>query len=283
MSENSVINLGDLSKPATVLIEKISDAVGGVFKPRQIRRVAQAEAEAEKIKAISKIEISQLEQRALRRFLTEEASKQANIEEITRKALPQVISTAEPQNIEKDWITNFFDKSKLISDEIMQDLWAQILASEANIPGTYSKRTINLLASLDKEDAILFSKLCNFAWIIDNEATPLIFDFANKIYSENGISFDALNHLNSIGLISFEGLAGYKRTGFKKNHTITYMDKTIILEFQKDSDNDLNIGHILLTSVGEELTTVCEKQEVAGIVEYVLSEWSKRGINASIS
>jgi len=31
--ESSLINLGELSKPATVMIEKISDAVGGVFKP----------------------------------------------------------------------------------------------------------------------------------------------------------------------------------------------------------------------------------------------------------
>ena len=41
---NSIINLGGLSKPATVLIEKISDAVGGVFKPYQIKRIAKAEA-----------------------------------------------------------------------------------------------------------------------------------------------------------------------------------------------------------------------------------------------
>ena len=31
--ESSLINLGDLSKPATVLVEKISDAIGGIFKP----------------------------------------------------------------------------------------------------------------------------------------------------------------------------------------------------------------------------------------------------------
>jgi hypothetical protein len=37
----SLINLGEISKPATVLIEKIADAIGGVFKPYQIRRVAQ--------------------------------------------------------------------------------------------------------------------------------------------------------------------------------------------------------------------------------------------------
>ncbi len=36
MTDNPLAKLGDLTKPATVLIEKISDAVGGVFKPYQI-------------------------------------------------------------------------------------------------------------------------------------------------------------------------------------------------------------------------------------------------------
>jgi hypothetical protein len=39
---SSLINLGDLAKPASVLIEKISDAIGGGFKPWQTRRVAKA-------------------------------------------------------------------------------------------------------------------------------------------------------------------------------------------------------------------------------------------------
>ena len=47
--ESSLINLGELSKPATVLIEKISEAVGGTFKPYQIVRVAKAEAQADRI------------------------------------------------------------------------------------------------------------------------------------------------------------------------------------------------------------------------------------------
>ena len=43
MSNNPLINIDELSKPATVLIEKISDAVGGIFEPSQIVRVAKAE------------------------------------------------------------------------------------------------------------------------------------------------------------------------------------------------------------------------------------------------
>lgn len=56
----SIINFGDLSKPANTLINKISDAIGGIFKPQQIRRVAQAEAEAEKIRAVGRIEVNEL-------------------------------------------------------------------------------------------------------------------------------------------------------------------------------------------------------------------------------
>jgi hypothetical protein len=73
----SLINLGELSKPATVLIEKISDAIGGIFRPYQIRRVAQAETEAEKIQAVSQIEITALQQRALSRFLIERSEQTA--------------------------------------------------------------------------------------------------------------------------------------------------------------------------------------------------------------
>lgn len=158
-NSNSLINIGELSKPAVVLIEKISDAIGGCFKPYQIRRIAQAEAEAEKIKEITKIEITELQKRALSRFILEEAKKQNNIENITRKAINNVSEDAHPQEIEDDWITNFFDKSRLISDEEMQKLWAKLLAGEANSPGKYSKRTINIMSSLERSDAQLFKSL----------------------------------------------------------------------------------------------------------------------------
>jgi Protein of unknown function (DUF2806) len=122
---NSIINLGDLSKPAVVLIEKISDAVGGLWKPTQIRRLARAEADANRTKAIADIEITELQQRALQRFVLEEAKKQENMESITAKMLPSLKEEATPANVEDDWIINFFDKCRLISDEQMQSLWAK--------------------------------------------------------------------------------------------------------------------------------------------------------------
>src|SRR2546425_574517 len=90
--------LGELSKTATMLIEKIADAIGGIARPSQIRRVARAEADAALTHAIAQIQIADLQRRALVRFVTEEARKQQNIESITSKALPDVNPEAKPEN-----------------------------------------------------------------------------------------------------------------------------------------------------------------------------------------
>jgi hypothetical protein len=75
MTDDPLAKLGDLTKPATALIEKISDAVGGIFKPYQIVRVAKAEAEASRVQAESQIQVTDLHRRAMYRFLEEEAKK----------------------------------------------------------------------------------------------------------------------------------------------------------------------------------------------------------------
>lgn len=274
---NSLINLGNLAEPAKVLIEKVSDAVGGAFKPWQIERVAKAEAKAEIIKANAQIEISELQKRALSRFFVEEASKQENIESITKKAILQLSENANPGDIEKDWLVDFFDKSRIVSDEEMQNLWSAILAGEANRPGSYSKRTLHLMASLDKKDAVLFTKLCGFVWVIGTP-TPLIFDSQNAIYTDNGINFSSLKHLDAIGLISFESLSGYVRKGFGKNVNIAYGSKITTIEFPNTEKNDLNIGHAMFTDAGLQLAQFCQGETIAGFEEYSMSEWLKNGI-----
>jgi len=223
MDENtSLINIGELSRPATVLIEKISDAVGGIFKPYQIVRVAKAEAQADRIRAEGQIEISDLQRRAFHRFLNEEASKQKNIEEITQKALPLLKEESKPNEVEDDWITHFFDRCRLISNDEMQSLWSKVLAGEANAPGTYSKRTVNFLSGLDKSDADLFTKLCSFSWLIEQEINLVVFNVRDKIYTDHGIYFEMLFHLEAIGLVQFLPANEVQREGLLPSIEASY-------------------------------------------------------------
>jgi hypothetical protein len=274
---NPLINLGDISKPATVLIGKISDAIGGYFKPYQIKRVAKAEAEAEIIKAQAEIEVTDLQRRALVRFVAEEAKKQDNIEKITQKAIPELEKSSRPQDVEDDWIANFFDMCRIVSDEEMQSLWAKVLAGEANSPGTYSKRTVNFLGSLDKTDAQLFTSLCGYCWVI-GDFVPLIFHVHQQIYNRRSINFSTLNHLDDIGLVSFNNFVGYKRLKLPKRITVFYHGIPMNVEFKKETDNDLDIGKVLLTKTGQQLAPICGSRQVFDFPDYVIEKWVNKGL-----
>jgi len=274
---SSIAHLGDLTKPATVLIEKISEAIGGIFRPYQIRRIAEAEAQASSIKAISQIEITELQRRAMYRFFSEEARKQQNIESITAKALPELAEAATPEKLEDDWITNFFDKCRLISDEEMQILWSKVLAGEASAPGRYSKRTISVLSSLDKSDAVLFTRLCSFNWVV-GEFVPIVFDAEDNIYTAAGINFVTLKHLDEIGLISFGSLTGFQRKRLPQKIIISYYGERVDISFPKQSDNCLDFGKVLLSKAGQQLAGVCGSASAPGFLEHTIGKWKSEGL-----
>ena len=271
------IELGDLaglSKPANTLVKKVSGAVGGIFQPYQIKRIAKAEAEADLIRAQSEIEITELHKRAAHRWIEEEAQRQKNIEDITRKALPELNDAANPDAMEDDWITNFFDKSRIVTDSEMQILWARVLASEANAPGKFSKRTVNFLSDLDKAEASLFSRLCGFCWNIGGPR-PLVFDAGSEIYNTSDITFDSLSHLESIGFIHFNSVGGFTLNGFPKEFVTLYFGMILLLEMPKNKNNSLDIGQVRFTRIGEELSTICASERVEGFFDYVRERWKK--------
>lgn len=273
MSNNPLLNVGDLAKPIDTLIKKISKGTGILYEPRQIRNAAEAEAEAAKIKATSEIEITDLHRRAEQRRIEEEARHQKNIEDITAKAIPDLNENANPSDMDDDWIANLFDKCRIVSDDEMQSLWARVLATEANTPGTLSKRTVNILSDFDKNDAELFTKLCGFGWMIGN-VVPLVFNNKAKIYNRHGINFNTLSHLENIGLVQFLSIGNFTRQNSTKNVVVHYYGKPLLLEMPKDT-NDLAIGQIRLTRPGDELAPICGSKPIDGFYEYVKEEWKQ--------
>lgn len=254
MPNISLVDVGKLSKPATVLVEKISNAVGILYEPRRIKQKAIAEAEASKTKALMDLEIEDIQKRALNRLVVEEIKKQENIESITEKSFSSLNEEATPENIEDDWLSNFFDKCKLISDDKMQMIWAQILAGESNSPGTFSKRTIEFMSTLDKSDAITFDNFLKYCWYL-GDYHPLIMEYKhNGIYSQNGINFSSLMHLAEIGLISFDPLNGYGKIFEIDECNIGYYGR--ILNLKNIKSKNISIGHVCLTKIGLDLAKV---------------------------
>jgi len=273
------IDAGDWAKPANTLIEKIADALGGLAGPWQIKRIAEAEAAADRIQAVAQIEITKLQRRAMTRFIAEVTKKQQNIEAITLKALPEVKAEAKPENVEDDWIANFFEKCRLISDDEMQTLWARILAGEANSPGKFSKRTVGLLASMDKSDASMFSTLCRFACTIP-PLTPIIYGYTQEIYSQHRIDFAFLTHLESIGVIrlTLDSTSYFTVDGLEQNTVVDYFGSKIPLRFAGNEkmhmQNELATGQAMFTQVGEQLAVICGAKPMDSFFEFLKERWA---------
>lgn len=94
---------------------------------------------------------------------------------------------------DEDWLEYFFDLSSRISNEAVQQIWANILLKEHLNPGEISKVMLNTLALLDSNSANCFYKLCQLSYklLIGDELRniPLI------IY-ENDIKKDLLRNEN---------------------------------------------------------------------------------------
>lgn len=271
--------LGNLSKPATILIEKISNAIGITYEPTRIKRKARANAEAYKIEECAKYDIaSELEERTIKRLIKQESIKQMNIEKIIYKIIEKLPESADTQKLDNDWIMYFFKNCDSISDDAMQTLWADLLLEETKNIGTFSKRTVNCISTMDKLDAELFTKLCQFS---AQDDLLLIYDVNDPIYSEQDIDFNSLNHLSDIGLISFDDIAGYSREGLaiSKTYHITYFSTTLKVKFSKE---DFNTGRCIFSQIGKELLTICGAKENIHFVNYLIEQFTKQDIEVSL-
>jgi hypothetical protein len=275
--------LAALNPTARALIDKVSSALGTLYEPSRIKKVAHAEAEADRIRAIGRIEVSEIEQRGLVRMVREQGRIQGNIESITAQAAENLSEDANPQAIEDDWVANFFDRCKTVSDPEMQSLWAKILAGEANQNGAFSKRTVELVSVLDKRDATLFTHLCGFVWIAkaDVPLHPLILAIDDPIYKAKGLDFSAFLHLDSLGLTQFNTLAGYNINYPAKSTVVGYRGKPYVISEQSAPSLKLQVGHCRLTRAGAELAKISGSTRVEGIEDYVIKYWSGRGVTTT--
>jgi hypothetical protein len=158
----------------------------------------------------------------------------------------------------------------------MQQLWSRVLAGEANSPGVFAKKTVNLLADLDKSDALAFTRLCGFGWRIQS-FVPLIFKIDNEIYERNGIDFNILVHLESLGFIRFENV-GFRQVDLPKNLTVYYYGRPVNITFQHDEGNSLDIGHVRLTRAGQQLASVCGSGPVEGFFDFIYERWASESL-----
>jgi len=176
-----VDDLAGFGKATEKLIGEISKGIGTLYRPRAIRKEAEAkayetkllgkasaEAEAEKVRAVGlaeaekKLVLANVDQgildRAKARLVLREVQRQQNIENISEEALKVLPTDVSPTPLSDDWRTRFFNIAEDVGDEEMQKIWGKLLAGEVTQPGSYSLRALEVLRNMSKGDAEAFQK-----------------------------------------------------------------------------------------------------------------------------
>lgn len=263
---------GSLSKSAGKIIDCIARAVGLVYQPIHVRRMARAEADAQMIETKAGIERNDLLSRATYRVGITEARRQKNIESILDKALESASANENSTPIDEDWMANFFESCKDFSDEEMRGLWGKVLAGESEAPGTYDRKTLNTLRNIDKADAILISRLAALCWGFSGQICPIVPATDDTWQKITGLHFQNYLHLQSIGIISFDNVVGYQVQGIKTPLIMEHHGKRYVLQFPS-FPYDFNATKTLLTAPGRKIVGLCQASSPPGYIERITALW----------
>jgi hypothetical protein len=252
----SLIDLKALSQPAVKLIEAVSSAIGVLYEPTQIRRKAQAEADAAIIKSKGDIELQKLALRASERITNRELRRQRNIESIVVGALEHLPPSTSQDEVDEDWISQFFEHCQDVSSSEMQALWAKLLAGEFAQPGTYSRRTLNLVKLMSKDDAVMFTAFCGYVFRGEEFLFHVRTKQSDELLKSNGISYRNLLNLQNVGLVESGEVEIYAD---KENPVaISYFQQTYLLQpIQPGGPDGRGIGTLILSKTGQELSSIC--------------------------
>lgn len=272
------ISFDGLAAVANNVLDKLSDAVGWVVNHDTPHRIATNTY----IREIQNGDYDPLTKAALISAAQKSIKEYCNQANIIGIALQSVKPTAKPNEVDNDWLSQFMDKTRLVSDKEFQILWGNILAEECNIPGSIPKSLLHIMEQMDKEQAMQFMDVAATsvytAYDGIHDFTPVIWREALDEYkSKYRITVDSLINLQSIGLIetqmgSFN--AGFSITSEIKPVIIHYFDQ----EWCMPNDiSEFDVGCVVYTKAGEALCRAVKPQKSEDFFnEYCVSRWEEK-------
>ena len=237
------------------------------------------------------------------------AMNMGKIVEKARVKMDQQSSTQEsstPLGVESGWLLNFLDKSKTVSDDEMQDLWASILAGEANCAGSYSPKTLTIVTDVDRKVATLFNTFCSLCVVyledpnaflkapsnfkIRDARVPIIkggiTDVATlkggsdrdldksaqksqSIYRKYGFDIDEFELLSEYGLIQDETLMDFSHFWYN-NEIYIPVNPSAITPPKAEDYQKITVSGFRLSFVGRELFHITKRDNPPEYLKHLI-------------
>lgn len=275
MEAKGLITLNIDGKPLEKLIQVVSDGIGTLYRPRKIRREADAQAYAIKVLegakaeagALSTLMDSDTASRIGQRLISKEIRRQENIDAVVEIAAENLQGKDVSDNpVELDWASRFFEIVQDVSKDEMKVLWAKILAKEIERPSSYSLRTLELLRNISFEEAELFSKISEFVFI--QERYSFVFTGNNEL-KKYGLHYYYLSKLREAGLLQTgEGVTRTFRSSESSVDTYKFVcgNYYLVLTIPPKSKK-IVLPILLLSQAGCELFELTEHKDNLGYLK----------------
>lgn len=260
------------------LVETLAAAGTGLFAPYQMKRIARARAQTAKIDAASRLEISEIEERARLRAASTDLRRQKNIEAISEHAACHLASEVSDDPVDADWVSRFFGACEDIGSPDMQLLWGKLLAGEVARPGSFSFRTIETVRNLQRFEADLFTRLSSFVWMHEEYQRPVLVVPLGpaKQHIESSVSYEGLISLAVAGLLYEESGSRVFLISKQPAIRLRYFEDPTTCVGGVPSEG-LQLRKLMLTRVGEELQPIAGGVRDHAYKEVVLQSWAESG------
>ncbi|MXY22027.1 MAG: DUF2806 domain-containing protein [Dehalococcoidia bacterium] len=221
-----------------------------------------------------------IKQRAGLRVLRETVREQRNIEDVVMEAIAVLSESSRPEDIDDDWCANFLGHARKVADPGVRILWSRLLAGEADNPGSFSKKTVNILADMDKSTAVSFTMLCKFVCRVDGmRKLFLVPNYQQPIFGSGGLDFYTLTALQALGLIEISAVGGFSHVSNSRYTTIEYFGSSMILE----SAGEVPVGQVSFTPFGSQLATLVQPQITPGFFDHLAVFYKQQTDISSVS
>jgi len=157
----------------------------------------------------------------------------------------------------------------------MRQWLLEILKVFQDKPSQTPEKSCTCSQDTNPEITRLFDIFCQFIWT-QGEPLPLIFDLNEKIYTEQGITQNTLKLLEADGLLLFAP-EGFVKKKFGKHTRLFYCGEPTKIGFPDDMDNQLDLGHVILTERGKTLATSHKIKRNEAFYNYIINHWYQSG------
>ena len=201
--------IADVTEKSSSVLARIADYWGlGRYLDRRSRAKDVDTAVAQYVSLYGTNMPDELKDLLYAKYLTE-ARKLDNLAEVfsivrdARRGKEEAGTIPQP-----DWLDAYSDGASRAYDDQVRAMWAQLLTTEINESGSFSKRTLSTLRDLSKQEADLFRNLCSWCVEVhrpnDSGWMPLPISTSPGACpnTAQGMSDDDMKTLEPAGLVS---------------------------------------------------------------------------------